>query len=179
MKILKRILLVIGIIIAIPLILAIFTKKEYTVSREITINRPNQDVFGYIKLLRNQENYNKWVMADPKMKKEFKGTDGTEGFVYAWDGNDEAGKGEQEIKQIKEGEKIATEIRFIEPFAGIANTEMSALALPGNQTNVKWTFHGVMNYPMNAMLLFADMNDILGKQLQESLNNLKNTLEKQ
>ncbi len=45
-------------------------------------------------------------MTDPLMKKQFKGTDGTVGFLYAWDSqNNEVGKGEQEIERIKDGKE--------------------------------------------------------------------------
>ena len=85
MRIVKKILIVVVIIIAIPLIIALFIKKEYSIQREITINKPQQEVFNYVKYLKNQDNYSKWVMTDPAMKKDFRGTDGTVGFVYAWD----------------------------------------------------------------------------------------------
>src|SRR3546814_1199842 len=52
-------------------------------------------------------------------------SDGTVGFVYAWDGNKKAGKGEQEIRGITEGRKIDLELRFIKPFEGIAKTSRS------------------------------------------------------
>ena len=42
-------------------------------------------------------------MVDPNMKKEFKGTDGTTGFIYGWNGNKKAGEGEQEIKNMVAG----------------------------------------------------------------------------
>ncbi|MDQ3683867.1 MAG: SRPBCC family protein, partial [Bacteroidota bacterium] len=109
MNILTKILIIIGILIAIPLIIALFVKKEYTVERDITINKPKQEVFNYVKYLKNQDNYSKWVRTDPAMKKDFRGTDGTVGFVYAWDGNKKAGKGEQEIKNIMEGERVDVE----------------------------------------------------------------------
>lgn len=57
MKIFKWILIVILIIIAIPLILALFVTKEYAVERSITINRPEAEVFDYIKHIENQNNY--------------------------------------------------------------------------------------------------------------------------
>ena len=85
MKIVKKVLIVVVVIVAIPLIIALFVKKEYSIEREITINKPQQEVFSYVKYLKNQDNYSKWVMTDPAMKKDFRGTDGTEGFVYAWD----------------------------------------------------------------------------------------------
>ncbi len=105
MKNVKIILLDVAILIAIPLIVALFVKKEYVVEREVTINKPKEAVFDYVKYLKNQDNYSKWVRMDPNIKKDFRGTDGTVGFVYAWNGNEKAGKGEQEIKNITQGEK--------------------------------------------------------------------------
>jgi hypothetical protein len=49
MKIVKKILIVLAIIIAIPLIIALFVKKDYAVQREVTIDKPKQEVFDYIK----------------------------------------------------------------------------------------------------------------------------------
>ena len=103
MKTFTRILIGIAVLLAIPLVMALFISKNYSVTREITINKPKQEVFNYVKLLKNQDYYNVWVQMDPNMKKEFRGTDGTVGFVYAWEGNDKAGAGEQEIKGMVEG----------------------------------------------------------------------------
>ena len=99
----EKILIAILIIIAIPFVVALFVSKEYATERQITINKPETEVFSYIRQLKNQDNYSVWAMADPNMKTEFTGTDGTPGFIYAWDGNDKAGKGEQEIKGLTEG----------------------------------------------------------------------------
>jgi uncharacterized membrane protein len=179
MKLIVKILLVIAVIIVLILIVALFTKKEYTVQREITINKPKQQVFDYIRLVKNQLNYNKWWQMDPNVKTDFRGTDGTVGFVAAWDSEKkEAGKGEQEIKHITDGESIDWELRFIKPFEGIANTRMTTTTLSENQTKVTWTFHGKMKYPMNAMLLFMNMDKMLGKDQETSLVSLKNILEK-
>ena len=54
MKTLKKILLVIAIIIAIPLVIALFVKREYSIERTITINKPKQEVFDYVKHLRTR-----------------------------------------------------------------------------------------------------------------------------
>src|SRR6478736_3566872 len=98
MKILKKVALILLIILTIPLVIALFVKREYDVERAVTINKPKEEVFNYVKYLKNQDNYSKWIQIDPNLKKSFRGTDGTVGFVYAWDGNNQAGKGEQEIK---------------------------------------------------------------------------------
>lgn len=178
MKIIKRLLIGIVVLIALVLIIAIFVKKEYAVEREVVINKPKSEVFEYIKYLKNQDSFSVWAMKDPNMKKEFKGEDGTVGFISAWDSDmKDVGKGEQEITGIIEGSKVDYELRFIKPFEATDNAYMTTEAGSDNQTTVKWGFHGKMDYPMNFMLLFMNMEDILGKDLQQGLNNLKNKVE--
>jgi len=173
-----NIFITILLIIAIFFIIALFTKKGYSLEREVTINKPAREVFNYIKHLKNQDYFSKWVMMDPGMKKTYRGTDGTVGFVYAWDGNKRAGKGEQEIMKINEEKEMDTEARFIRPFAGVANTSFKTESLSGNQTKVKWGMSSTMKYPMNIILAFMNMDKLLGKDVETSLGTLKNILEK-
>lgn len=178
MRILKKILIVIGILIAIPLIVALFVKKDYAVEKEIVINKPKIEVFDYIKFLKNQDNYSKWNNLDPNMKKTYTGTDGTVGFISHWESdNEEVGWGEQEIKKITEGERIDFELRFIKPFEATEPAFMTTEAISENQTKVKWGFSGHMNYPMNLVMLFMDFEQMIGDDLQTGLTNLKSVLE--
>jgi hypothetical protein len=117
---------------------------------------------------------------DPAMKKEYRGTDGAVGFVSAWDSdNKDVGKGEQEIKAITEGERVDFEIRFFEPFESTDLAYMTTEAVNDSATLVKWGFNGKMPYPMNLMLLFMDMEKMLGGDLEEGLANLKTVMEKE
>jgi len=177
MKILKKVLLGIAALVVIILVIALFVKKSYTIEREVTINKPVPEVFGYIKQIKNQDNYSKWVMQDPNMKKTFKGTDATAGFIYAWDGNKDAGKGEQEITKIEENKRLETEVRFEKPMEGVAQFYMTTEATGTNQTKVKWGFSSKMPYPMNIMCLFID--NMMGKDMETSLGTLKSIMEKQ
>lgn len=179
MKIIKNILIAIVGFIALVLIIALFVKKNYSVQREIVIDKPDTLVFNYIKHLKNQDNFSTWAKKDPEMKKEYKGTDGTVGFVSAWDGNKEVGTGEQEIKSIKEGERIDYELRFIKPFEGVSQAYLTTEPVSATQTKVKWGFDGKGKYPMNIIHLFMDMDKMVGGDLQTGLQNLKAILEKQ
>jgi len=106
------------LIIAIPLILifAIFSRKGFIVTREITIKQPIATVFNYLCLLKNQEYFHVLLMSDPKMEKEFSGTDGSIGFTYAWKSkNPKVGKASQKLIQIREPEKIEIEVVLKNP----------------------------------------------------------------
>lgn len=178
MKILKKIVLIIAVIVAIPLIAAIFIKKEYNVVRTVSINQPKQVVFDYIKLLKNQNDYSKWSNMDPNMNKTYRGTDGTVGFVSAWDSKlDSVGAGEQEIKKIIEGEKIEFELRFKKPFESTEQAFMTTKAVSDSTTEVQWGFTGHFAYPMNFALLFFDIESMIGNDLDSGLKKLKQNLE--
>ena len=82
MNILITILLVLAAVIVLLLLLALFTNKTYSLKREIRIGKPVQEVFHFLRYLRNQEHFSKWVMMDPNMKKEFRGTDGSVGYMH-------------------------------------------------------------------------------------------------
>lgn len=178
MKILKKVLIALGILIAIPLVFALFISKDYALEREITINKPKQVVFDYVKYLKNQNNYSTWNTMDPNMKQTYRGTDGTVGFVAAWESK-KMGDGEQEIKKITEGERVDTELRFKGMFASVSPAYMSTEAVSDSVTKVKWAMNGHMAYPMNFMQAFMSMEDMIGTEYEKSLLTLKGILEKQ
>ncbi len=175
MEILLLILQVLAIIIVLLLILGLFLKKEYTASRSIVINAPIRKVFDFIKLVENQDKFNKWLiqMSDSDMKKELKGTDGTVGFIYAWSGK-KAGEGEKEITKIIDYELFETEIRFVRPMKTVSYASMITESISENQTKVTWTNLGSMKYPFNILLLIFEGS--FAKDMDISLNNLKNIL---
>jgi uncharacterized protein YndB with AHSA1/START domain len=179
MKFLKIAGIAIALLVAIPFILALFVPRDYSVVREVTIERPHQEVYEYTKLLKNQDQYSKWQLMDPEMQKEYRGTDGKVGFVSFWKSdNPEVGSGEQEILAIKDGERIDYALRFFEPFQSEDKAYMEFEKIDSNKTKVRWGFDGHMAYPMNAMLFVMDMEAMLGDDFEVGLRNLKEILEK-
>jgi hypothetical protein len=151
-------------------------KKKHYVNREIIINAPWQKVFDFLKLLKNQEQFNKWARAGKDRKEETKGTDGTVGFIYSWSGDKSAGKGEKEIMNIVEGKRIETEIRFEKPMRISARVIMETESVSDNQTKVSLSNAGTLKYPLNILISMAEKN--FAKDMDSSLSTLKNILEK-
>jgi hypothetical protein len=177
MNILLWFVVVLAGIVALLLIIGFFTKKDYSVGRDIIINKPKAIVFDYLKYLKNQNKFSVWATMDPAMKTTFTGTDGTKGFISAWDSeNKNAGKGEQEILQIVDGERIDYEIRFIKPFKSTSWAYITTTAVNDNQTRVYWEFNAKMKYPTNLMLLFMNMEKMIGNDLSKGLQNLDKIL---
>lgn len=173
MKILKGILIAIVAIVALVLIGAAFAPKEFGGKAEIVVNKPQQEVYDYIKFLKNQEKYGTWHQMDPEMKTSYEGTDGSVGFTYKWSSEKwMVGKGKQVITEL-DGSHMKSDLFFdetMEPARSVISTE----AQSADKTLVKWSVNGTSSYPWNFMNLFFNMD----KDFEEGLQNLKNQLEK-
>jgi hypothetical protein len=158
--------------------MGLFVEDEYSVTKTVIVERNSDEVFEYVKNLKNQSEYSVWEKIDPTMEKSYKGNDGEVGFISKWDSdNEDVGKGEQEIVKIEYGKRIDFEVRFKEPFEATSAVFISTEAMGPNTTKVTWNFKGQMAYPMNIMMLFMDMEGEIGPDLENGLKNLKKVLE--
>ena len=177
MQIIITILLILGSIIVLLLLIALFIKRDFRVERIININKSKQEVFEYLKLLKNQEQYSVWVMKDPNVKLVYTGTDGTVGATSSWESDDKhVGVGEQEIIKMNEGESMEVEIRFKKPFEDTNYAISSVSAISDNETKVSNVFYGNNKFPKNLMNLMMDK--MIGKFMYQNLVNMKANLEK-
>ncbi len=176
-RVIKFIALLLGGFIAFIFAAAFIVDNEFETERSIIIDKPVDVVFEHIRYLRNQNNYSVWVQRDPDLRIEYRGTDGEVGAVSAWEGNEEAGAGEQEIVAISEGERIDFELRFFEPFESSSNAFKTTEAVSENQTRVTWGMYGTMPRPLNLMLLFMNLEEAIGNDYEIGLQNLKMILE--
>ena len=177
-KILLTVVALIVLLVAAVVILAFTVSGDYKVEREVTINKPKAEVFSYLKNLKNQNDWGPWAKKDPAIKLDYRGTDGTPGFVSSWKSEmPDVGEGEQEIKKVSEGERVETQLRFKKPFESTSDAYMITEPVSESQTKVKWGFTGAMPKPMNLMMLFFDMDKEVGKDFDEGLSNLKKKLE--
>jgi hypothetical protein len=101
------------------------------------------------------------------------------GFIYKWNSDMKSvGQGEQEMIGITEGQRIDYEIRFIKPFEGVSGASLTTVAAGDNATDVTWAFNGKRTFGMKIFHLLFNLKKVLAKDLQTSLQNLKNVLEK-
>ena len=175
MDIILVIVYIVAVVVGLLLVAALIMRKEHFVKRSIVINEPVAKVFGFLRLLKNQDKFNKWAKTDPHRKVTTTGIDGTVGYVYAWTGNKDAGEGAKEIIAIVENEKVETEIRFTKPMKVSARVIMEMEALSDSQTKVYLTNAGTLPFPFNLMIPVAEKN--FAKDLDESLHSLKRILE--
>ncbi|MND43993.1 hypothetical protein D3C80_348190 [compost metagenome] len=62
---------------------------------------------------------------------------------------------------------------------GVAYTPFTTMPISNNETKVTWGMSSKMNYPLNIILLFMNMDKMLGKDVEGSLELLKQNLEHQ
>ncbi len=173
------ILIIVLCIIAIPFILGAFKSSEFKMSRDITINKPKQEVFDYVKHIKNQDNFAVWMSLDPNMKRQYSGTDGSVGFVSEWDSeNKKVGAGRQTIVGIKDGERIDMKLEFLKPWKNVSDAYFTTNAVGDNQTKVTWGYYnGTIKYPMKVMMVFMNMENMIGKDFEKGLEKLKDVME--
>ncbi|WP_343747590.1 SRPBCC family protein [Fluviicola sp.] len=165
-------------IIALVLIIAAFSKKDFAVERTITVNKPLPETYDFLSSLQKQDQWSKWTQLDPNMKKSYIGTDKTVGFISKWESNHkQVGEGEQEIKKLVPNERIENEIRFMKPMKSVANAYFTVQEPGENQTKVAWGFTSTTPWPFNAFMLFFNMENAVGKDFEEGLSNMKKMIE--
>lgn len=181
MKMIIKILVVFVAVVSVAAVVAMFTKNKYTLKKYVIVKKPKNEVFHFIKLNRNQTLYSRWLSFDPNTRIEFSGAeDGQAGAILTFASRDKrTGKGEWETKKIVAGERVEFELRFLEPFQFTANGHFSTEAVSPEETKVSWVYNSGMDWPMNFMLLFLDMDKLVGNDIQTSLSALKATLERQ
>ncbi|NNE33180.1 MAG: SRPBCC family protein [Winogradskyella sp.] len=164
-------------LIALILILAMVAPKTYNVSRSIIINRPITEVFSYLKLIKNQDEWSPWKKKDPHMRQEHTGTDGEVGFINRWEGNKAVGTGEQEIISITENRSVNSQLRFYKPWKSQSDAYLTVKEIGDGSTEVVWGFSGNNKPPSNIFFLFFNMDKTVGKDFEEGLLDLKHVLE--
>ncbi len=167
-------------LIALPLLIALFIKKEYHVQRQIILNKNKSDVFHYLKFLKNHEAFSPWSELDPKMERSFTGTDGQRGFILRWESNQkQVGIGEQEIANVIPENRLEYKFRFYKPFKALKDTGYLQLSeIEQGTTKVVWGFDGKLNYPGNIVSLFMNFDNMIGDSFEKGLSNLKEIFEK-
>ena len=82
-----------------------------------------------------------------------------------------------EITESSSPAKIIMNLDFIKPFEGHNITEFT-LQTQGDTTHVQWVMHGPSPYISKVIGLFCNMDNLIGKDFEVGLVNLKSLAEK-
>jgi hypothetical protein len=90
--------------------------KTIQIVKTVTVKGTKQEVFDMVKYLSNFPKWSPFLVQDPAQKYEVKGTDGTVGAQYHWDGNKGKDLGYQEIVKIDDQKFVGMKCDIQKPF---------------------------------------------------------------
>lgn len=172
MKILKIIGIIIAVLVVLVLVAGIIAPKKFDISRSVVVNAPAETVFKNCSHFSAFNQWNPWSKLDSTMVVTEEGTDGTVGAKHSWKGNNKVGAGSMTITKVEPNARVEWALDFLEPFEAHNQAYMNMESVEGGQ-KLTWGMKGAMPYPMNAMMLFMNMDKEGGKDYEEGLANLK------
>lgn len=174
---LKIMLIVVAVLIAGVLVVAATKPDTFRVERSVNIKAPPENVYAYIDDFRRWGPWSPYENKDPAMQRTLSGAAAGKGAVYEWDGNSNVGKGRMEITESSPPLKDTIKLDFIKPFEGHNIAEFT-LVPKGDVTTVTWAMYGPARYVTKVMQVFVNMDDMIGKDFEIGLTNLKALAEK-
>jgi hypothetical protein len=122
----KMILLIIAIALVVFIGFGLYKAsglKSIVIEKKVTIGASKQEVFDMVKYLNNFPKWSPFLVQDPTQKYQVKGTDGTVGAQYHWEGNKGKDLGYQEIVKIEELNYIGKKCDIQKPFVATPTFE--------------------------------------------------------
>ena len=164
------------VVIAGILIYAATKSDSFRVQRVVLINAPPDKVFPLINDLKAWVAWSPYEKKDPAMKRTFGAVTAGKGATYAWEGNKEVGQGSMEI--LESGpRKILIKLDFLKPFE--AHNMAEFLIDPkGDGTSVTWAIYGPSPYMSKVIGTFMNLDDMIGRDFEKGLTDLKAAAEK-
>src|SRR6195256_4374875 len=180
-EIIAIIAVVLAIVIAIVLILAATKPNTFSVRRATTVKAPPERIFALIKDFHQWGSWSPYETKDPAMKRSFSGAADGEGAVYGWEGNKNVGSGRMEVLDTSMPSKIVIKLDFFTPFEGHNTAEFTMLPqgdATNAATNVTWLMHGPAPFMSKLMQIFINLDNMIGRDFEVGLANLKRLTEK-
>lgn len=171
----KKVLYVILALVVLYLILGFFGPKRIVVARNTVVNKPAEEVkqkLGDFKFFHDR--WSPWTEKDPNMKNTYEGTPATVGHLYTWSGNKEVGEGSMRIIKM-EGDTLKEELTF--KGEGTSTVNLVAQDKGNNTTAVTWQMVMDVGYIFRPIMLFMNMDKMMGPDFEKGLANFKTVVE--
>ena len=108
--------------------------QSLQITKSVTIKGSKQEVFDMVRYLKNFPKWSPFLAEDPTQKYEVKGTDGTPGSQYHWDGNQGKDLGYQEIVKVDTFSYVGMKCDIQKPFVAKPTFEYTFTETPDGIT---------------------------------------------
>jgi hypothetical protein len=173
-------LAIIGVVVVVAiagiLLYAATRPDSFRVQRVVLINAPSDKVFPLINDMKAWTVWSPYEKKDPAMKRSYGAVTAGKGATYAWEGNKEVGQGSMEIVESSP-RKILLKLDFLKPFEA-HNMGEFLLEQKGDSTSVTWAIYGPSPYMSKVVGTFMNIDDMIGRDFEKGLADLKAAAEK-
>jgi Polyketide cyclase / dehydrase and lipid transport len=173
-------LAIIGVVVVVAIggiLLYAATKPDsFRVQRTVLISAPPNKVFPLINDIKAWTVWSPYEKKDPAMKRTYGAVTAGKGATYAWEGDKNVGQGS--IEMIESGpRKIVIKLDFLKPFEA-HNMGEFLLEPKGDSTSVTWAIYGPSPYMSKVVGTFMNIDDMIGRDFEKGLADLKAAAEK-
>jgi uncharacterized protein YndB with AHSA1/START domain len=173
-------LAIIGVVVVVAIggiLLYAATKPDsFRVQRTVLISAPPDKVFPLINDIKAWTVWSPYEKKDPAMKRAYGAVTAGKGATYAWEGDKNVGQGSMEIVESSP-RKIVLKLDFLKPFEA-HNMGEFVLEPKGDSTSVTWAIYGPSPYMSKVVGTFMNIDDMIGRDFEKGLADLKAAAEK-
>lgn len=170
---LKKIGLTVLVLLIALFVYAATKPDSFSVQRTTTIKAPPEKIYPLIADFHSWKAWSPYEKMDTTMKKTYAGAPSGPGAVYEWEGNSNVGKGRMEIAEATPSSKVGIKLDFLKPFESHNRADFTLEPKADSTTTVTWSMHGQNIYIGKVMSIFVNMDQMIGKDFETGLANLK------
>ena len=175
----KIILIAVVVAIVGVLLFAATRPSRFVVTRTAVIDASPERLEAMVSDFHQWSAWSPWEKMDPGMTRTYGGPDRGVGATYDWAGNDKVGSGGMEIEKVTPGREVVVGLHFLKPFPA-DNTGRFVFEPQGaGATKVTWSMTGKNPYIAKLMGLVFNMDQMIGKDFEKGLADMKIAAEKQ
>lgn len=169
---------VLAVVLAVVVLLGLASTKPDTlaVSRSVVAQASPADVLPYAQDYTLFVTWIPWAALDPQQTVEFSDPPSGVGAWYTWKGNDDVGQGKMTILAVAP-ERVDSSLEFIAPFESKARSFITMADKGEGKTEITWGFEQDNDLMGKVMMVFVDMDTMLGADFQKGLDTLKPMVE--
>lgn len=173
----KTFALVLVLLVGALLIYAATRPDTLAVQRTASINASADKIHPLIADMHQFNTWNPYHRKDPAMKGTYSGPSAGPGAGFAFEGNKDVGKGSLKITEVAAPSRVAMELHMLEPMEGTNQIEFT-LVPQGQSTQVTWAMRCTSPYIAKLMGIFINMDQMIGRDFEAGLANLKAVAER-
>ena len=175
MKVLKKILIVVGLLLLVLIIVSQFLPSTYHVERSVVIAAKADAVHPWVNNLRKWPEWSAWTAAkDPTLVYQYEGPEEGVGAISKWDAK-KMGEGSMKLTASEPGKLVKFDLSF--DHGKYLSTGTFNFEPAGDGTKVTWGMDGnVSRNPLDRYFSLL-MDSMVGKDFEEGLGNLKKKAE--